>query len=73
MGWEKLKEWQRRWSAGGGARNVVFCNGFVTVLQLGLGCVERLGGVGKSMVAGCAVFCNGFATFFDEWVKKSEV
>ena len=27
----------------------------------------------KSVVAGCAVFCNGFATLFDEWVKKSEM
>ena len=27
----------------------------------------------KSVVAGCAVFCNGFATFFDGWVKKSDM
>ena len=27
----------------------------------------------KSVVARCAVFCNGFAPFVDEWMKKSEV
>ena len=36
--------------------------------------MERLSGLGKkSVVAGCAVFCNGFAPFGDEWVRKSEV
>ena len=28
---------------------------------------------GKSVVAGCVAFCNDFAPFVDEWVKKSEV